>query len=155
MDDRKEKIAQLETLVRLKELKRNKSARKLKDANKQLNLAQNKLSVAESRYQLILEVQRNMRQTGRPINPLYYVHQFDAADSAKDLMDRTELDWKKTKENRSALLAELTQEYRQLDVARNACSQAIGEYIKELDKKEMDDCYEQQMQKIGSDRSFM
>lgn len=144
MDENNRKIKQLETLVRLKELKRNKSARKLIDANKQLKLAQTKLSSAEAKYQLLIEMQRKMRQVGSPINPLFYTHQFDAVDSAKISMDREAINWRDKKEDRSLKVAHLTQNFRQLDVARSALLQAINDYDKALEKREIELCFEQQ-----------
>jgi hypothetical protein len=141
------KIKQLKSLTRLRQLERDKSAKKLASANQELKQAKDEMLTAEARYQLILEMQRKIRQAGRAINPLYYNHQFEAADVAKFYMDKTTSEWKEIKAYKSAVLADFTQDHCQLDVARNAVHQAINEHYKLLEKNAMDDSIDQQSQK--------
>lgn len=145
MTDEKEKLNQLKMLIRLKELQKNKSGKKLSNEIKLLKKAQEKMLNAESRYQLILEMQRNMRNVGRTISPLYYMNQFEAADVAKAIMDEKTDYWNERKLEKLAALNEFAQRHCQLNVALNAAVQAADECQKLEEQNLINDSHDQQV----------
>lgn len=138
------KIRQLTSLVRLRQLQHDKSAKLLAIANMELLEAKENMLVAQARYQLVLEMQRKFRQTGIPIDPLYYGNHLEAADSAKQYLDESITEWQVAQNNKSDQLNEFSLHYCQLDVARNAEGAAKIEYQKKCEQALLDDCYDQQ-----------
>lgn len=141
------KIRQLKSLVRLRKLQHDKSAKKLAIANREVTEAKETMLVSQARYQLVVEMQRKFRQTGYSINPLYYSHQLDAADTAKHFLDDSVTKWHHAKNNKSTLLNDFSLHYCQLNVAQNAQASAITEYYRLQEQCLLDDCYDQQSKK--------
>lgn len=140
----KDKIRQLKSLVRLRQLQHDKSAKKLAVANMELTEAKDAVLVSQARYQLVVEMQRKFRQTGFAINPLYYSHQLDAADTAKHFLDESVAQWNQAKINKSATLNNFSLHHCQLNVARNAKAAAIAEYCMLQEQSLLNDCSDQQ-----------
>lgn len=143
------KIRQLKSLVRLRQLQHDKSAKKLAIANVELAEAKEIMQVSQARYQLVVEMQRKFRQTGSSINPFYYSHQLDAADAAKHFLDDSVTNWHHAKDNKSILLNDFSLHHCQLNVAQNAEASAIAEYYRLQEQCLLDDCYDQQSKKIN------
>ena len=138
------KIRQLKSLVRLRQLQHDKSAKKLAVANMELTEAKEAVLVSQARYQLVVEMQRKFRQTGLAINPLYYSHQLAAADTAKHFLDESVTKWNQAKVNRSASLNDFSLHHCQLDIAQNAKASAIAEYCALQEQSLLNDCSDQQ-----------
>ncbi len=140
----KDKIRQLKSLVRLRQLQHDKSAKKLAIANMELADAKESVLVSQARYQLVIEMQRKFRQAGFAINPLYYSHQLDAADTAKHFFDESVAQWNQAKINKSASLNDFSLHYCQLNVAQNAKAAALVEYFALQEQSLLHDCSDQQ-----------
>lgn len=138
------KIRQLKSLVRLRQLQHDKSAKKLAIANMELTEAKEAVLVSQARYQLVVEMQRKFRQAGFAINPLYYSHQLDAADTAKHFFDESVAQWNQAKMNKSASLNDFSLHYCQLNVAQNAKVSAIAEYCALQEQGLLNECSDQQ-----------
>lgn len=138
------KIRQLKSLVRLRQLQHDKSAKKLAIANMELTEAKEAMLVSQARYQLVVEMQRKFRQAGFAINPLYYSHQLDAADTAKHFLDESITKWNEAKFIKSASLNDFSLHHCQLNVAQNAKAVAITEYCALHEQSLLDDCSDQQ-----------
>ena len=138
------KIRQLKSLVRLRQLQHDKSAKRLAVANMELTEAKEAMLISQARYQLVVEMQRKFRQTGSAINPLYYSHQLDAADTAKHFLDESITKWNQAKINKSASLNNFSFHYCQLNVAQNARTSAIAEYFALQEQCLLNDCSDQQ-----------
>lgn len=141
------KIRQLKSLARLRQLQRDKSAKKLAIANMELTEAKENMLVSQARYQLVVEMQRKFRQMGYSINPLYYSHQLDAADTAKHFLDDSVTKWHHAKNNKSILLNNFSLHHCQLNVAQSAEASAVTEYYRFQEQCLLNDCYDQQSKK--------
>ncbi len=138
------KIRQLKSLVRLRQLQHDKSAKQLAVANMELMEAKENMLVSQARYQLVLEMQRKFRQTGHSIDPLYYGNHLEAADTAKHYLDESITEWQVARDNKSNQLNKFSLHHCQLDVARNAENAAKIEYQQMQEQVLLDDCYDQQ-----------